>query len=78
LDLLSFFVCAVQCLFPTNSPIFINTSRSKDAGDAFWNERKEMAGKKFKGNVCGRMEENGSFSFTNHIKKRKYNTRRRC
>jgi len=43
LNLLSFFGSAVQCLIPTNSPVFINTSGSKDTGVAFWDERKQLA-----------------------------------
>jgi hypothetical protein len=43
LDLLSFFGSAVQCLIPTNNSIFINISCSKDTGDAFWDERKQLA-----------------------------------
>jgi len=38
-----FFGSAVQCLIPTNNPLFINISRSKDTADAFWDDRVEVA-----------------------------------
>jgi len=43
MDQLISFGSAVQCLIPTNSPLFINTSGSKDTADAFWDERIQLA-----------------------------------